>query len=92
MTSQKNLLDLNRTNRGELDRLKTRELHLCMPCVMPFDAFWEQAFASALSATCQGRAAPFRLHAGTKTMLTFTCSLGWLVSAFHKTENRLGAI
>jgi hypothetical protein len=25
-------------------------------------------------------------------MLTFACSLGWLVSAFHKTENRLGAI
>jgi hypothetical protein len=25
-------------------------------------------------------------------MLTFACSLGWLVSAFHKTENRFGAI
>jgi hypothetical protein len=25
-------------------------------------------------------------------MLTFACSLGWLVSAFHKTENRLGTI
>jgi hypothetical protein len=25
-------------------------------------------------------------------MLTFACSLGWLIGAFHKTENRLGAI
>jgi hypothetical protein len=25
-------------------------------------------------------------------MLTFACSLGGLISAFHKTENRLGAI
>jgi len=63
-----------------------------MPRVMRFDAFWEQAFTSALSAACQGRAAPFRLHAGTKTMLPFACSLGWLVGAFHKTENRFGAI
>ena len=45
-----------------------------------------------MAAARQGRATPFRLHAGTKTMLTFACSLGWLVSAFHKTENRLGAI
>jgi hypothetical protein len=63
-----------------------------MAHVMPFNALWKQAFAAALAATCQGRATPFRLHAGTKTVLTFACSLGWLVSTFHKTENRLGAI
>jgi hypothetical protein len=63
-----------------------------MAHVMPFDAFWEQAFAAALAAACQGRAPRFRLHAGTKTMLTFACSLGWLVGTFHKTENRLGTI
>jgi hypothetical protein len=63
-----------------------------MAHVMPFDALWKQTFAAALAAARQGRATPFRLHAGTKTMLTFACSLGWLVSAFHKTENRLGAI
>jgi hypothetical protein len=63
-----------------------------MAHVMPFDALWEQAFAATLAAACQGRPPPFRLHAGTKTMLSFARSLGWLVSAFHKTENRLGAI
>jgi hypothetical protein len=63
-----------------------------MTHVMPFNALWEQAFAAALAASCQGRAPPFRLHAGTKAMLTFAGSLGWLVSAFHKTENILGAI
>jgi hypothetical protein len=59
---------------------------------MDLDALWEQAFAAALPAACQRCAAPFCFHPGTKTMLTFACSLGWLVSAFHKTENRLGAI
>jgi hypothetical protein len=63
-----------------------------MAGVMPFDALWEQAFAAALPAACQGYAAPLCFYAGAKTMLAFACSLGWLVSAFHKTENRLGAI
>jgi hypothetical protein len=63
-----------------------------MARVMPFHAAWKQPFAAALTAACQGCAAPFRFHAGTKTMLTFACSLGWLISAFHKAENRLGAI
>jgi hypothetical protein len=63
-----------------------------MARVMRFDAFREQTFAAALAAACQGCAASFCFHASTKTMLTFACSLGWLVSAFHKTENRLGAI
>jgi hypothetical protein len=63
-----------------------------MACVMLFDTLREQTFAAALAAACQGCAAPFRFHAGTKTMLTFSCSLGWLISAFHKAENRLGAI
>jgi hypothetical protein len=59
---------------------------------MYFDAFWKQTFTAALAAAGEGCAAPFRFHASTKTMLTFACSLGWLVSAFHKTENRLDAI
>jgi hypothetical protein len=59
---------------------------------MQFDALWEQALAAALPAACQCRAARFRFHAGAKSMLPFACSLGWLISAFHKTENRLGAI
>jgi hypothetical protein len=63
-----------------------------MARVMPFDALGEQAFAAALSAACQRGAAPFCFHPGTKAMLAFACSFRWLVSAFHKTENRLGAI
>jgi hypothetical protein len=63
-----------------------------MARVMPFDAFGEQTFPAALPAACQGRAAAFCFHPGAKTMLTFACSLGWLVSAFHKTENKFGAI
>jgi hypothetical protein len=63
-----------------------------MARVMLFDTLREQTFAAALTAACQGCAAPFCLHAGTKPMLAFACSLGWLVSAFHKTENRLGPI
>ena len=92
MASQKKLVDLNRTDRRQPDRLKAGVLRLRMARVVQFDALWEQAFAAALTPACQGRAAPFCLHAGTEPMLTFACSLGWLVSAFHKTENRLGAI
>jgi hypothetical protein len=59
---------------------------------VPFNTLWQQAFATALAAASQRCATAFCFHAGTKTMLTFARSLGWLVGAFHKTENRLGAI
>ena len=59
---------------------------------MQFHTLWEQAFAAALPAASQSCAATFCFHPGAKTMLTFACSLGWLVSAFHKTKNKLGAI
>jgi hypothetical protein len=63
-----------------------------MALVMFFDALRKQTFAAALTSARQGCATPFCFHAGAKTMLTFACSLGWLIGAFHKTENRLGAI
>ena len=63
-----------------------------MTRVMLFYTLWEQTFATALATACEGRAPPFCLHASTKTMLMFACPFGWLVSAFHKTENILGAI
>jgi hypothetical protein len=63
-----------------------------MARVMPFRALWEQAFAAALAAARQCGPASFCFHPGAKTMLTFACSLRRLVSAFHKTENRFGAI
>jgi hypothetical protein len=52
---------------------------------MSLDAFREKAFATALSPACEGRAPAFGTHPGTETVLTFACSLGWLVRAFHKT-------
>jgi hypothetical protein len=57
-----------------------------MAGVMSLDAFREQALATALSSTCKYRATAFGFHAGTKTVLTFACSLGGLVSPFHKTD------
>jgi len=57
-----------------------------MAGVMSVDAFREQALAAALPPARQRGTARFCLHAGTKTVLTFACSLGWLVSPFHKTE------
>jgi hypothetical protein len=52
---------------------------------MPLDAFRQQTFATALAAARKSRATAFGTHPGAETMLTFACSLGWLVSAFHKT-------
>ena len=53
--------------------------------VMSFDTFREQAFAAALPPAREYRAAALGTHPGTKTMLTFACSFGWLVSPLHKT-------
>jgi hypothetical protein len=63
-----------------------------MARVVPLDALWQQAFAAALATACQRGASAFCLHPGTETMLAFACPFGWLVSAFHKTENGLGTI
>jgi hypothetical protein len=59
---------------------------------MRFYPLREQAFAAPLPAARQGCAPGFCFHAGTEAMLPFTGSLGWLVSAFHKTENNFGAV
>ena len=63
-----------------------------MTNVMFLDAFWQQTFAAALPPTRKDRATGFGAHPGTETVLTFACALGWLVSAFHKTENEPGTI
>lgn len=57
-----------------------------MAGVVYLDAFREQAFAPALPPARQRGAARFRFHPGAKTVLPFACSLGGLVSPFHKTE------
>ena len=62
---------------------------LRMTGVMPLNAFREQALSPTLPPAGEYRASAFCLHARTKTVLAFACSLRWLVGAFHKTENKL---
>jgi hypothetical protein len=52
---------------------------------MFLDTFRQQAFAAALPPARKDRTAAFGPHPGTKTVLTFACSLGRLIGAFHKT-------
>ena len=59
---------------------------------MSFDAFRQQAFAPTLAPAGEGGASAFRLHAGAKAVLLFTCAFGSLESAFHKTAESPGAI
>jgi len=64
---------------------RTRKSSLRVTNVMSLDAFWQQTFAAALPSARQDRATAFGTHPGTETVLTFACSLGRLVGAFHKT-------
>jgi len=50
---------------------------------MVLDSLRQQTFASALPPTRKGGAPAFAFHAGSKTVLTFTRALRWLISAFH---------
>ena len=54
---------------------------------MLLDAFRQQTFATALASARKDCATAFGTHPGAETVLTFACSLGWLVSAFHRTRN-----
>jgi hypothetical protein len=56
--------------------------------VVSLDAFWQQPFAAALAPAGERGASAFGFHACAKAMLTFAGALGWLVSAFHKSEQR----
>ena len=55
-----------------------------MAGVVPVSALWEQTFATALATARKSGAAALRSHACAKTVLAFTRSLRWLISAFHK--------
>jgi hypothetical protein len=59
---------------------------------MSLDAFGEQPFSAALPPACEYRATALSPHPRTKSVLSFPCSLGWLISAFHKTEREAGTI
>jgi hypothetical protein len=69
---------------------------LRMTNVLALGAFRQQTLATALAPARKGRATAFGTHPGAETVLTFACSLGWLVSAFHKNRKRcqcdLGAV
>jgi hypothetical protein len=48
------------------------------------NALREQAFATALAPARKGGAAALCFHTRAKTVLAFTRSFRWLISAFHK--------
>jgi len=48
------------------------------------NALWEQAFATALTPARKSGAATPCPHTCAKTVLLFTRSFRWLISAFHK--------
>ena len=56
--------------------------------VMTIDAFWQQAFAAALTAAGKGGASAFRPHTRAKTVLALARSFGCLISAFHKAADK----
>ena len=78
--------------RDIISNLDFEKSSLRMTNVMFLDAFGEQTLSAALPAACEDRAAALRPHPRTKAVLPFPCSLGWLVSAFHKTEKEPGTI
>jgi hypothetical protein len=53
---------------------------------MLFHAFWQQSFPSPLAPAGERGASAFGFHACAKAMLTFAGAFGWLVRAFHKSE------
>jgi len=65
---------------------------LGMTSVMFLYALREQPFSAALPPACECRATALGPHPRTKAVLAFPRSLGWLVSAFHKTEKEPGTI
>jgi len=54
--------------------------------VVPVNALWEQAFATALAPARKSGATSLGSHTCAKTVLAFTRSFRWLISAFHNRE------
>jgi hypothetical protein len=73
------------TNFPARSRVRDVGSGLRMARVISLDAFRKQPLAAPLAPAGKDRAPGFGFHPGTKTMLTFACSLGGLVSPFHKT-------
>lgn len=60
-----------------------RRLRLRVAGVVPVSPLWQQAFATALAPARKSGSAALGPHTCTKTVLAFTRSLRWLISAFH---------
>jgi hypothetical protein len=54
--------------------------------VVKIDAFGQQSFTSALTASGKSGTAALSFHARAESVLAFARALRWLVGAFHKTE------
>jgi hypothetical protein len=54
--------------------------------VVPLNALRKQAFATALAPARKSSSAALGSHTCAKTVLAFTRSLRWLISAFHNRE------
>jgi hypothetical protein len=61
-------------------------LSLRVAGVVPVNSLWKQAFATALAPACKSGAAALSSHTCAKTVLAFTRTLRWLISAFHNRE------
>ena len=59
---------------------------MCVAGVVPVNAFRKQALATALAPPGKSGAATLGSHTCAKTVLAFTRSLRWLISAFHTRE------
>jgi hypothetical protein len=63
-----------------------------MAHVVTLNAFWQQTLSPALAATGKCGATALCAHSRAEAVLTFSRSLRWLVSSFHKTSRRVRAI
>jgi hypothetical protein len=67
-----------------ISRFERRKSSLGVAGVMYVNALRKQAFATALTPAGKSGAAALCSHPGAKTVLAFTRSFRWLISAFHK--------
>src|SRR5262245_2987921 len=79
-------------NEYSVTDFERRTSRLRVTGVVPVNAFWKQAFATTLAPARKSGAAALCSHPCAKTVLAFTRSLRWLISAFHKPRACSGPI
>ena len=75
---------INCGDTAQLTDFELRRSSLRVASVVNVNALWEQAFATALAPARKSGAAALCSHTRAKTVLAFTRSFRWLISAFHK--------